>query len=239
MGSVPRFDEQLEGVLAAQAAVSGESIDDYVTRAVAARLVADISERKGLELGPLLERLADLGLAPPIPADPAAAAVMAVLRDPDRLGALRRTGLLDSPREEAYDRIVLMASDALAVPAAAITLLDDQRQFFKSAVGVGEELDRVRETPIDRSICQHTIASGESLIVEDAREHPLLSTHPAVVEDSLVAYAGVPVADRDGHFIATLCVWDGKPRQWTSGHVQTLTDLAGLLQERIFTAASK
>jgi GAF domain-containing protein len=237
MGSVPRFDEQLDGVLAAQAAVSGESIDDYVTRAVAGRLVADITERNGLELGPLLERLASLGLTLPIPVDPAAAAVMAILRDPDRLSALRRTGLLDSPREEAYDRIVQMASDALAVPAAAITLLDDHRQFFKSAVGVG--MDGVTETSIERSICQHTIASGESLIVEDARQHPLLSTHPAVLEDSLVAYAGVPVADREGHFIATLCVWDGKPRQWTSGHVQTLTDLAGLLQERIFTAASR
>ncbi|MET0703622.1 MAG: GAF domain-containing protein [Mycobacterium sp.] len=237
MGSVPRFDDQLEGVLAAQAALSGESIDDYVTRAVAARLVADLTERNGLELAPLLERLASLGLTPPVPADPAAAAVMAILRDPDRLGALRRTGLLDSPREAAYDRIVQMASDALAVPAAAITLLDDHRQFFKSAVGEG--MDDVTETSIERSICQHTIATGESLIVEDARQHPLLSTHPAVLEDSLVAYAGVPVADLDGHFIATLCVWDGQPRQWTSGHVQTLVDLAGLLQERIVALGGK
>ena len=145
---------------------------------------------------------------------------------------------MDSPREAAYDRIVTMASDALAVPAAAITLLDDRRQFFKSVTGVPAELAEARETPIERSICQYTVASGQPLVVEDARNHPLLKAHPVVKDGFLVAYAGIPFADDDGHFIGTLCVWDNKPRNWTFGHVQTLTDLAELLQERIFAASA-
>jgi GAF domain-containing protein len=142
---------------------------------------------------------------------------------------------LDSPREEAYDRIVRMASVALDVPAAAITVIDGYRQFVKSVVGFG--LEEVRETTIERSICQYTIASGEPLFVEDARVHPLLSTSPVVIEKLLVAYAGVPVIDGEGYFVGTLCVWDDKPRLWSRGHVRILTDLAAVLRERIFGAS--
>jgi hypothetical protein len=229
--SVPRFDEHLDRVLAAQAASSGQTINEYIAQAVAQRLVADVAERDQPELGPLRERLASLGMTPSRPPVDPAAAVLAILRHPDRLNAVQRTGLLDSPREEAYDRIVRMAREALAVPAAAITVIDDHRQFIKSAVGFGNE--EVRETPIERSICQYTIASGEPLFVEDARVHPLLSANPVVVEKLLVAYAGVPVADQDGYFVGTLCVWDDKPREWTTGHIRILTDLAGMLGERI------
>jgi hypothetical protein len=230
--SVPRFDEHLDRVLATAAASSAETINDYISRAVAQRLVADVAARGQPALEPLRERLASLGLTPSRPPADPTAAELAFLRDPGRLDAVRRTGLLDSPREEAYDRIVRMASDALAVPAAAITVIDAHRQFVKSVVGFGNE--DVRETPIERSVCQYTIASGEALYVEDARVHPALSTHPAVVEKLLVAYAGVPVADGAGYFIGTLCVWDDKPRRWSTGHRRTLTDLAELLRQRIF-----
>lgn len=233
MTNVPRFDERLERVLDIQAAAAGETVDDYVARAVADRLVAGMVELRDPELGPLLEHLTTLGLSLS-PQASAASEDVTTVNDPDRLRALRDTGLLDSPREDAFDRVTAMAVEALAVPAAAISLVDERRQFFKSAIGVPTELDEVRETSLDRSICQYAVTSGEPLIVEDARVHPLLKDHPAVTERFLVAYAGIPLKDSDGHAIGTLCVWDNQPRQWTTGHLQTLGDLAQILHERIW-----
>jgi GAF domain-containing protein len=229
MAELPGFDDRLDRALRAQAARAGESIDVYVQRAVAARLRNDLESSGDLEHAALLDLLSR------IVDDPATATVSSlhpVLDDPVRLQALRDTGLLDSDADPSYDQIVSMAVEALGVSAAAISLVDDHRQFFKSVSGLPEG---VRETPMARSVCRYAVATGEPLVVEDARTHPVLHDHPAVTDGTLVSYAGIPLIDPAGLAIGTLCVWDDKPHQWSTSHVQILDDLAHIVSERVFS----
>jgi len=148
-------------------------------------------------------------------------ATSAAVQDPERLAALRKTGLLDSAPDPSFDRHVRLAAEVLNAPIALVSLIDEDRQFLKSAIGVEE-----RETPLSHSFCQHSVAQREPLIVDDAREHPLLKHNPAVEEMGTVAYAGVPLIDAGGHALGTLCVIDSRPRQWSKNQVELLSDLA-------------
>jgi GAF domain-containing protein len=164
--------------------------------------------------------------------------VEAEITNPDRLQALYATGLLDSPTEEAYDRITRAAAAALDAPSAALSLIDVDRQFFKSSVGMGTS-DEERQTPLDRSVCQYAVANGAALLLEDARTDPVFRNHPAVRDGSVVAYLGIPLVDREDNAVGTLCVFDDKPRLWGTGHVQILSDLAHLASERMFGGGSQ
>lgn len=228
---VPGFDDDLTEALVAEAAAVGESVDAFVARAVAARMILERTRRSDPGLERLLARIAESGLSvTAIPrADPPEP-----LADPARLEALYDTGLLDAAPDAAYDRIVGIAAEALAVPTAAVSLVDHNRQYLFSAVGLSGELEKTRQTSIEESVCRYVVNSGEPLIVEDARSHPLLRDHPTVVADALLSYAGIPLTNDAGKTIGTLCVWDSRPRQWSSGHVQILQDLAGLVRRRIF-----
>lgn len=121
--------------------MSGESVDEYVRRAVAARLSWDLEHSGDPADAPLLQLLEEMRGGTRINAmsirHPA-------LADPARLQALRSTGLLDSEPDPSYDRIVSAAAEALGVSNAAISLIDEDRQFFKSALGLDAD---VRETP--------------------------------------------------------------------------------------------
>ena len=229
--SVPGFDAKLTHALAEEAALAGESVDTFVGRAVAARLVAERGRRGDGSVEELEQHVASVGLRPSKSID---AECESNLGDPARLRALYATGLLDAEPDAAYDRLVAIAAEALAVPTAAVSLVEQDRQFFFSAFGLTGELERARQTPIDQSVCQYVVNSGEPLVVEDARIHPLLKNHPTVVSETLLAYAGMPLTDDGGQTIGTLCVWDSQPRQWSTGHVQILHDLAGLVRERVF-----
>ncbi|HEX5043804.1 MAG TPA: sigma 54-interacting transcriptional regulator [Candidatus Polarisedimenticolaceae bacterium] len=143
-----------------------------------------------------------------------------------RLQALRRTFLLDSPPEGAFDRLTTLATSLLRVPVAYVALLDDRRQFFKSQVGLPEPLARARQTPLSQSFCKHVVESREALLVADARVHPDLRDNPAVSEHGLVAYAGVPLITSDGHALGTFCVLDRTPHAWTEEEIGVLRELA-------------
>ena len=82
------------------------------------------------------------------------------------------------------------------------------------------------------------MANGSALIIEDARIDPVFKNHVAVRDGSVVAYLGIPLVDHDGNAIGTLCVFDDKPRLWSTGHVQVLSDLAALAAERMFGSGS-
>jgi GAF domain-containing protein len=129
--------------------------------------------------------------------------------------------------------MVRLAAEALGAPTAAVSLVDDERQFYKSAFGVSEEAARMREAPLSHSFCQYAVATKTPLVVEDAREHPVLRDNAAVHESDVIAYVGIPLIDPGGHALGTLCVWDSQPRQWTRGHVQILEDLARMTTQRI------
>lgn len=149
------------------------------------------------------------------------------LTDTQRLAALRRVALLDTPAEEAFDRLTRLAGLILGVPVALVSLVDADRQFFKSCVGLPEPWASVRETPLSHSFCQHTIASRQPLVIEDAREHPLVRDNLAIPDLNVIAYAGIPLITSDGHVLGSFCAIDGQPRTWTDHDLAVLTELAG------------
>ena len=150
----------------------------------------------------------------------------AAARDPDRVGALEATGLLDSDVDPVFDRHARLAAQVLNAPVALVSLVAADRQFFKSCLGLPEPWAGKRGTPLSHSFCQHAVASRMPLIVDDAREHEVLRDNLAIRDMGVVAYAGIPLIDADDNALGTLCVIDSRPRHWTTHQVQLLEDLA-------------
>ncbi|MBY4039120.1 GAF domain-containing protein [Rhodococcus fascians] len=229
----PGFDERLNELLARQAEKSGLGTEEFIRRAVVDRLVRELSDDQDSEVGALLRALqagSEKGVGPA----EVTRAFGTPIDDPDRLAAVARTGLMDTGSDAGYDRIVAMVADALDAPSAAFSLLDDRRQYFKSALGLPSELGGAQEVPLEASICRYAIDLGQPLMLEDARLNDALKDHPSVQSNLFVSYLGVPLTDDDGHSVGTLCVWDRRPRQWTTGHIQILQDLAWIIRERVF-----
>ncbi|MCW8087611.1 GAF domain-containing protein [Sabulicella glaciei] len=135
--------------------------------------------------------------------------------DPARLEALHATMLLDTPAEEGFDQLTRLARETLDAPMALVSLVDHDRQFFKSHSGpIPEDFAAQRGTALSHSFCRHAVASGEAFVVEDAKEHPLVKDNPTALEYGVAAYAGVPLLSADGQALGTLCVLDTKPRKW-------------------------
>ena len=155
------------------------------------------------------------------------------IRHEPRLRALRQSGLLDTPWEDAFDRLTRTVCGTLKVPVALLSLLDAERQFFKSAIGLQEPWASRRETPLSHSFCQHVVTSGAPLAVEDARLHPLFYDKPAVTDLGVIAYIGMPLALQDGLVLGALCAIDPRPRIWTSQAVGALRDLAEMVMDQV------
>lgn len=147
------------------------------------------------------------------------------LDDPHRLAALHATGLLDSPTEESFDRLTRLASRLLGTPVALVSLVDDERQFFKSQVGLREPWASERQTALSHSFCQHVVASGEPLVISDARADETVAGNPAIDDLGVVAYAGYPIRTQTGTVVGSFCVIDEQPRNWAPDELQTLADL--------------
>lgn len=143
----------------------------------------------------------------------------------DRLASLHRLGMLDTPREERFDRLVDEASRIADTPIALVTLVDAERQWFKAAVGVD-----ATQSHRDESICAHAILTAEVLQVPDALQDPRFADSPAVTgENRLRFYAGVPLALADGSRVGTLCVADHRPRLLNDRQLDELRRLAMLV----------
>ena len=106
--------------------------------------------------------------------------VLEVIQDEARLEALRRTSLLDSPPEEAFDRLTRIATTVLRVPAALVSLVDRDRLFFKSQSGLPEPFASLRKGPVQHSFCQHAVRTRETLVVPDSRRNPAFERYPAI-----------------------------------------------------------
>jgi len=140
----------------------------------------------------------------------------------DRLAALERYDVLDTPPEEAFDRITRLTRQIFDVSISTVTLIDGHRQWYKSRQGVD-----VAETDLSQSLCQIAVVNGEPLIVEDALVHPTVHNHPAVIEGlKLRFYAGMPLRTPHGHVIGTLCAADTVPRTFSKRDQGILADLA-------------
>ena len=147
------------------------------------------------------------------------------LRDAGRLKTLQGTGLMDSLPEAVFDRYVRLAAALTGAPTALVSLVDDQRQFFKAQVGLPEPWASRQQTPLTHSFCQHVVTSGEILDVGDARSHPLVRDNLAVTELGVESYLGAPL-QLDGERLGSLCVIDGKSRKWSDAERQAMQDLA-------------
>jgi PAS domain S-box-containing protein len=145
--------------------------------------------------------------------------------DPRRLATLQQTGLLDSPAEEAFDRLTRLASRILKVPLALISLVDGERQFFKSQIGLPEPWASQRQTPLAYSFCRHVVNSHAPLVVADASQNSLVRDNPAVTELGVTAYAGIPLTTSDGQTLGSFCAIDGQPREWSEDELAILKDL--------------
>jgi len=146
-----------------------------------------------------------------------------------RLAAVGASGLVDTDEEARFDRIARLATMVTGSPIALISLLTSTRQWFKARIGL-----EPRETPRDWAFCSHAVLQDELFVVEDAlgddrfRENPLVTGDP-----NIRFYAGVPLRDRTGHPLGTLCVIDREPRRLRTSEVQGLLDLAAIAAAEI------
>ena len=161
-----------------------------------------------------------------------------MIRDPARLEALRRTGLLDTPAEESFDRITRITSRALRSSVTLLSLVDAERQFFKSSVGLPKPWALRGEIPVSHSLCQHVVRTGTELRVEDSRTDPRFDGHPAP-QHGVIAYAGVPVSSPDGQILGTLCAIEHEPRRWSNEELETLRDAAALVMAELALRATR
>ena len=155
------------------------------------------------------------------------------VNDPARLAALRTVALLDTPAEEAFDRLSRLAIRFVNAPVALVTLIDEDRQFFKSCIGLPEPWNSRRETPLSHSFCQHNRIVGEALLIEDARRHPLFKDNLAIRDLRVVAYLGIPLVTFDGYVLGSFCVIDVQPRRWRQEELSVVQDLAAAVMTEI------
>ena len=148
------------------------------------------------------------------------------ITDEHRLSALRETGLLDAPPSATFDRLTGLVTRLLHVPVALVSLVDADRQFFVSCPGLAEPWATARETPHSHSFCQYVVATGERLVVEDARKVGFLNTNLAIRDLGVIAYAGIPLRLATGEVLGSFCAIDTAPRRWTEGDLDTLQTLA-------------
>lgn len=135
--------------------------------------------------------------------------------------------------DEALSRFARLACRLLRAPVALVSLVDDRCQHFASAVGLPEPWASRAGTPLSHSFCQHVVASGAPLIVRDAREDPLVAQNLAIPDLNVIAYAGMPVTDETGHVLASFCVIDHEPRDWTDDELQVLQDITAAVTSEV------
>jgi hypothetical protein len=154
--------------------------------------------------------------------------------EPGRLAELDRSGMLDSGEDDAFDLIASMASALFDVPMAAITFIDAERQWTKSAIGfVANDLPR------SEAFCNVTIDDARHFVVEDAWRDPRFSDSPlATGRGGVRFYAGYPIESEDGHRLGALCVMDHEPRHFTLTDASLLRDLAMRVQELVWSSPS-
>ncbi len=151
-----------------------------------------------------------------------------------RLKALRDLNLLDTPPEERFDRVTRLARQVFSTPIALVSLVDTDRQWFKSRQGLDAE-----ETPRDISFCGHAILDDKIMVVNDAVTDQRFCDNPLVCGDPNIRfYAGYPLAAPDGSRVGTLCVIDNKPKKVTREQLQLLRELGRMVEEELIAADS-
>jgi diguanylate cyclase (GGDEF)-like protein len=146
-----------------------------------------------------------------------------------RLNSLNRLNILDTPPEERFDRVTRLAKSLFNVPIALVSLVDENRQWFKSCFGID-----AAETGRDISFCGHSILQDDIFVVDDATKDERFKDNPLVAgEPNIRFYAGYPLTSHDGYNLGTLCIIDDKPRQLNEQELSLFIDLGLLAQQEI------
>ena len=146
-----------------------------------------------------------------------------------RLCALRRYDVLDTEPEPGFEKITNLVQSIFDVPIAAVSLIDSERQWFKSIQGLD-----ATETPRSVSFCTHTIKERECVVVADARQDARFADNPLVSGPPFIrAYAGAPLETPEGYNVGALCVIDQKPRDFDDGQLFVLKNFAKLVVEKL------
>lgn len=157
-------------------------------------------------------------LKPPIPID-----------EKNRLKSLKSLNVLDTPHEERFDRLTRMAQRIFGVPIALVSLVDENRQWFKSCAGLNAS-----ETPRDISFCGHAILGDDIFIISDTQKDVRFVDNPLVIDDPKIRfYAGCPIKAPDGSKLGTLCIIDQKPRSLNNEDLETFRDLASMVEHEL------
>lgn len=146
-----------------------------------------------------------------------------------RLETLRSLSILDTPPEERFDRLTRMAKRLFGVPIALVSLVDQNRQWFKSCVGL-----ELSETSRDISFCGHAILGNEIFIIPNAIEDTRFADNPLVMDEPHIRfYAGCPLTAPDGSKLGTLCIIDQQPRSFGNEDLDVLKDLASMVEREL------
>jgi signal transduction histidine kinase len=152
-----------------------------------------------------------------------------------RLESIMKLGILDTPVEERFDRLTKLATQIFKVPISTVTIIDAEREWYKSCIGVDE-----REQPRTISFCNHLIkyTKRKAFIIEDTHKDPRFKNNPMVTgKPYLGFYAGVPLFDKSGIAIGAFCIKDTKPRKITKHEVEILKELGRMTEEEINVSA--
>ena len=163
--------------------------------------------------------------------DEGAAKLLGPPTDPEakRLAALRSYRVLDTEAEQAFDDLTFLASHICGTPIALVSLIEEDRQWFKSKVGLS-----ITQTARNISFCQHTIRGTTPLVVGDAPTDPRFADNPAVCQAPHIRfYAGVPLIDDEGCALGTLCVVDRVSKNLTPDQVSALAALGRLVMSQL------
>ena len=151
------------------------------------------------------------------------------IQEAERLEELRSLNILDTPSEERFDRITRLTAEIFHVPIAYVAFIEEDRQWYKSSVGICEE-----QTTRGISFCQYTIQQNTPLIIPDTRLHPIGKNHPMVVgEPHIRFYAGIPLSGPRGQKIGSFCIVDLHPRKFDQDQIAQLTTFAALVEREI------
>ncbi|MGH1463421.1 MAG: diguanylate cyclase [Neptuniibacter sp.] len=149
--------------------------------------------------------------------------------DAQRLACLKALNILDTESEERFDRLTRLARRLFDVPIALVSLVDTNRQWFKSCMGLDAQ-----ETGRDISFCGHAILGDDLFIIPDTLEDERFHDNPLVTSEPYIRfYAGCPLTHISGHKLGTLCLIDTRPRHFTVAELSDLEDLAVMAEREL------
>ena len=153
------------------------------------------------------------------------------LNEDERLATLHSVEILDTPRDDRFDRFTRISARIFDMPIAIISLVDRDRQWFKSTEGFNAE-----ETPRKFSFCGHAILGNDVFEVRNARRDPRFRDNPFVIDQPHIRfYAGAPLEAPNGHKLGTLCIIDKIPRQLSDEEKTMLKNLADMVVSEMFS----